>query len=63
MLRTPARRVLLLALSGLAAASLAFAAELSKRKPGLWEINMRMQGAPSVGPIQQCIDQNTDDLM
>ena len=37
--------------------------EVPLRKPGLWEINMRMQGAPSVGPIQQCIDQNTDDLM
>lgn len=66
MLCTPARRLLFLVVSGLAAASLvsaAFAADLPKRKPGLWEINMRMQGAPSVGPIQQCIDQKTDDLM
>lgn len=51
---------------GLAAASLAgaaAAADMPKRKPGLWEINMRMEGAPSMGPMQQCIDQNTDNLM
>ncbi len=51
---------------GLAATSLAGvaqAADLPKRKPGLWEINMHMEGAPGMGPIQQCIDQNTDNLM
>ena len=38
-------------------------ADTPKRKAGLWEINMRVEGAPSMGPIQQCIDQNTDNLM
>ena len=50
----------------LAAASLAgtvFAADMPKRKTGLWEINVHMEGAPSMGPIQQCIDQTTDNLM
>ena len=37
--------------------------ELPKRKTGLWEINMHMQGVPNMGPMQQCIDQNTDNLM
>jgi len=37
--------------------------ELPKRKTGLWQINMRMQGLPDLGPMQQCIDQNTDNLM
>ena len=41
----------------------ALATDMPKRKPGLWEINMRMEGAPSMGPMQQCIDQNTDNLM
>jgi hypothetical protein len=50
----------------LAAVSLtggALAADTPKRKSGLWEINSRMDGMPSMGAIQQCIDQNTDDLM
>ena len=33
------------------------------RKTGLWEINMKMDGVPSLGAIQQCIDQSTDNLM
>ena len=36
--------------------------DLPKRKPGLWEINLRMDHAPSMGPMQQCIDRNTDNL-
>jgi hypothetical protein len=51
---------------GVAAASLAggvLAADTPKRKSGLWEINSHMEGMPGMGPIQQCIDQNTDDLM
>ncbi|MFZ4538388.1 DUF3617 domain-containing protein [Propionivibrio sp.] len=51
---------------GLATASLAgaaLAADMPKRKAGLWEITMRMEGAPGMGPMQQCIDQNTDNLM
>jgi hypothetical protein len=51
---------------GLAAASFvagAAADDLPKRKTGLWEINMHMEGMPNMGPMQQCIDQNTDNLM
>jgi len=44
-------------------ANTATAGELPKRKPGLWEIDTQMQGMPSMGPIQQCIDSNTDNLM
>lgn len=60
------RRPLSLLLLGLAAVSLtggAFAADTPKRKPGLWEINTHMEGMPSMGAIQQCIDKNTDNLM
>jgi hypothetical protein len=55
-----------LLLLGLAAAALAggaLAADTPKRKSGLWEINTQMEGMPSMGAMQQCIDQNTDDLM
>ena len=52
---------------GLAALALVsssiLAAELPKRKPGLWEISMQMEGVPNMGAIQQCIDQNTDNLL
>lgn len=41
----------------------ASAADLPKRKAGLWEIDVRMEGMPSMGPMQQCIDQNTDNIM
>lgn len=41
----------------------ATAADLPKRKPGLWEISTQMAGAPAHAPIQQCIDANTDNLM
>lgn len=60
------RTHLSLLLLGLAATSLAgsaFAADPPKRKSGLWEINTHMEGVPGMGPIQQCIDQNTDSLM
>ena len=55
----------LLALGVVAAtlAGAAVAADMPKRKPGLWEINMQMDGVPNMGPMQQCIDQNTDNLM
>ena len=51
---------------GLASVSLAGAAlagDMPKRKSGLWEINMRHNASPGMGPMQQCIDQNTDNLM
>lgn len=40
------------------------AADLPARKPGLWEIQTRMEGMPGgMGPIQQCIDRHTDNVM
>jgi hypothetical protein len=45
----------------------ALAADVPKRKPGLWEIKQSMQGmpagAPTPPPMQQCIDEKTDDLL
>ena len=49
------------AIAGLSAS--AFSADMPKRKSGLWEIKMTHEGSPGMGPIQQCIDQNTDNLM
>jgi hypothetical protein len=45
--------------------TIAFAAdETPKRKPGLWELHSEMNGrAATIGPIEQCIDEKTDDLM
>ncbi|MBZ0106024.1 MAG: DUF3617 domain-containing protein [Sulfuricella denitrificans] len=60
------RRPLSLLLLGLTTTSLtvgALAADTPKRKPGLWEISTHMEGMPSMGAIQQCIDKNTDNLM
>ena len=59
--RTLSLITLYLVTSSLAGAALA--ADMPKRKAGLWEIRMHMEGAPDMGPIQQCIDQNTDNLM
>lgn len=64
--RFDTRSPLSLLLLGLTAASLAggaLAADTPKRKSGLWEINTQMDGMPSMGAMQQCIDQKTDDLM
>ena len=41
----------------------ALATDVPKRKPGLWEIKAHMQGIPDMGPTQECVDQNTDNLM
>jgi len=60
------RGPLSLLILGLLAASMAvgaLAADTPKRKSGLWEISTHMEGMPSMGTIQQCIDQNTDNLM
>ncbi len=52
---------------GLIAAGLcapAQALDMPKRKSGLWEITTSMEGMPKgMGPIQHCIDQNSDNLM
>ena len=61
----PCNRIIiytLLSLAGIGSA-ISSAAEQPKRKPGLWEITMQMEGAPSMGAMQQCIDKNTDNLM
>ena len=55
--------LLVLALTAASLAGSASAADMPKRKPGLWEIKIQMEGAPSMGPMQQCIDQNTDNMM
>lgn len=49
--------------AGLVFGGQVMADELPKRKPGLWEIDVRMPGMPNMGAIQQCIDATTDDLM
>jgi len=61
----PARRAICLLVAALATAgAAATTAEMPKRKPGLWEVNSRMEGMPNMpGPLQQCIDENTDNLM
>ena len=64
--RFDAHRFFSLLLLGLTAASLAggaLAADAPKRKSGLWEISTQMDGMPNMGAMQQCIDQNTDNLM
>ncbi len=48
---------------GLALAAAATAADLPKRKSGLWEMKTQMEGVPSQGPMQMCVDQNSDNLM
>lgn len=60
---TPRPAALLLLTLSACLAGGALAADLPKRKPGLWEINTRMEGMPSMGAMQQCIDQHTDNLM
>ncbi|HNE43693.1 MAG TPA: hypothetical protein PKY91_10610, partial [Rhodocyclaceae bacterium] len=48
----------------LAAASAAVAAaDLPRRKSGLWEMKTQMEGMPSQGPMQMCVDQASDNLM
>jgi hypothetical protein len=41
----------------------ALANEVPKRKLGLWEVKVHMEGIPDMGPMQECVDQNTDNLM
>ena len=64
--RTHVRKTVAISLLGMVIASIAgtaLASDLPKRKPGLWEISMNVEGAPNMGPMQQCIDRNTDNLM
>lgn len=39
------------------------ATDVPKRKTGLWEIKAHMEGMPDMGPVQECVDQNSDNLM
>jgi len=57
------RASLLLLLLGAAVATGAVAADMPKRKAGLWEIHTRMEGMPSGPPIQMCVDRASDNLM
>lgn len=55
----------LVAVVALAAVGTTLAADLPKRKSGLWEVKTSMPDMPSQGPqgpIQVCVDEKTDDL-
>jgi hypothetical protein len=44
--------------------ALAAPPDLPKRKSGLWEIEVQHNGRPMpMGPMRQCIDEKTDDIM
>lgn len=55
----PAAACLLLA----GPSGLAQAAEMPARKSGLWEMDNRIEGMPTHGPMQICIDQNADNMV
>ena len=58
------RTALLLIPAGLFAALPATADELPKRKPGLWEVAMAIEGQKiPFSTLQQCTDEETDALM
>lgn len=48
---------------GVAVLGSAQAADLPKRKSGLWEVKTQMEGKPSNNAIQMCIDQSTDNVL
>lgn len=39
------------------------AADVPRRKSGLWEMKTQMAGIPPQGPIQMCVDQASDNVM
>ena len=57
-----AARISLTLLAALLAAT-ASAADVPRRKSGLWEIRTQMAGMPSQGPMQMCVDQASDNVM
>ena len=60
---SPRTTVLWAALASLAIATLpAGAADLPKRKPGLWEVVTSQAGGPPGPRAQLCIDEKTDDM-
>lgn len=52
-----------LSLLAFAAGAVQAADAMPKRKSGLWEMKTRMEGMPSPGPMQMCVDRSTDDLI
>lgn len=60
LIRLPAAACLLL-LGGVG--GLVQASDTPARKSGLWEMDNRMEGMPSHGPMQICIDHNADNLV
>jgi len=46
-----------------AVSTAALAADLPKRKSGLWEMKNQMEGMPSQGAMQMCVDQTSDNIM
>lgn len=54
---------LALAIALATATSTATAADLPKRKSGLWEMKTQIEGVPSQGPMQMCVDQASDNVM
>lgn len=57
-----AARISLTLLAALLAGT-ASAADVPRRKSGLWEVRTQMAGVPSQGPMQMCVDQASDNLM
>ncbi len=55
------RAMLMVSLLFLMSSSIA-ALDVPRRKSGLWEISMNVQGAPAPMISQMCIDQQTDDM-
>ena len=55
-------RISLALLAALLAAT-AGAADVPRRKSGLWEVRTEMTGVPARGPMQMCVDQASDNLM
>ena len=45
-----------------ALATTTFSNDTPKRKPGLWEVKAHMEGMPDMGAVQECVDENTDNL-
>ena len=57
-----AARISLTLLAALLAGT-ASAADVPRRKSGLWEVRTQMAGIPPQGPMQMCVDQASDNVM
>lgn len=60
------RKSCLITLTALLATQ-AYAADMPKRKSGLWEVRMQISGMPAgmpmQGPMQMCVDQASDNVL